>query len=119
MNLPREAITSVWFVDQYCCAYQNLFPEVRSYECFKFLHLGMICELKRKSLPAIAFAVGLENPQPLHHFLANSRKGSNICQKYTHTVVTPCFERAGIYFTAYCRFMRYSSSSEQTSFLNV
>ena len=72
MNLPREAITTVSFVDQYCAAYQNLFPEVRSYECFKFLHLGMISELKRKSLPAIAKAVGLENPQPLHHFLANS-----------------------------------------------
>jgi len=32
----------------------------------------MISELKRKSLPAIAKAVGLENAQPLHHFLANS-----------------------------------------------
>ncbi len=72
MNLPREAIATVSFVDQYCAAYQDLFPEVRSYECFKFLHLGMISELKRKSLPAIAKAVGLENPQPLHHFLANS-----------------------------------------------
>jgi len=72
MNLPREAITTISFVDQYCAAYQDLFPEVRSYECFKFLHLGMISELKRKSLPAIAKAVGLENPQPLHHFLANS-----------------------------------------------
>jgi len=35
------------------------------------LNLGMISELKRKSLPAIAKAVGLET-QPLHHFLANS-----------------------------------------------
>lgn len=72
MNLPREAITTVSLVDQYCAAYQHLFPEVRSFECFKFLHLGMISEIKRKSLAAIARAVGLENSQPLHHFLANS-----------------------------------------------
>jgi hypothetical protein len=30
MNLPREAIATVSFVDQYCAVYQNLFPEVRS-----------------------------------------------------------------------------------------
>lgn len=72
MNLPREAIATVSLIDQYCAAYQDLFPEVRSFECFKFLHLGMISELKRKSLPAIAKAVGLGNAQPLHHFMANS-----------------------------------------------
>jgi len=72
MNLPRDAIATVSFVDQYCAVYQNLFPEVRSFECFKFLHLGMISEIKRKSLPAIARALGLEGSQSLHHFLANS-----------------------------------------------
>jgi SRSO17 transposase len=72
MNLPRNAITTISFVDQYCAVYQNLFPEVRSFECFKFLHLGMISEIKRKSLPAIARAVGLEGSQSLHHFLTNS-----------------------------------------------
>lgn len=72
MNLPRDAIATVSFIDQYCAAYQDLLPEVRSFECFKFLHLGMISELKRKSLPAIAKVVGLDNAQPLHHFLSNS-----------------------------------------------
>lgn len=32
----------------------------------------MISEIKRKSLPAIARAVGLEGSQSLHHFLSNS-----------------------------------------------
>jgi SRSO17 transposase len=50
----------------------GLFPEVRSYEAFKLLHLGMLSEVKRKSLPAIARAVGLENHQNLHHFLTES-----------------------------------------------
>jgi len=72
MSLPRKALTTVSFIDRYCAAYQDLFPEVRSYECFKFLHLGIVSELKRKSLPAIAKAVGLENAQPLYHFLATS-----------------------------------------------
>jgi len=46
-------------------------PRSQKFEGFKYLHVGMISELKRKSLPAIA-KVGLSNPQPLHHFLAHS-----------------------------------------------
>jgi SRSO17 transposase len=45
---------------------------VRSYEAFKLLHLGLMSEIKRKSLTAIAKAVGLENQQNLHHFLSES-----------------------------------------------
>jgi hypothetical protein len=30
MNLPRDAFTTNSFIDQYCAAYQDLFPEVRS-----------------------------------------------------------------------------------------
>lgn len=29
MNLPRDAIATISFIDQYCAAYQDLFPEVR------------------------------------------------------------------------------------------
>jgi SRSO17 transposase len=68
----RRAIATVSFIDEYCALYQDLFPEVRSFECFKFVHLGMISEIKRKTLPAIARAVGLQNAQPLHHFLSDS-----------------------------------------------
>lgn len=69
---PRVAVKTVTFVDNYCAAYEHLFPEVRSFEAFKFLHLGMISEVARKSLPAIAKAVGLPNDQILHHFLTAS-----------------------------------------------
>jgi SRSO17 transposase len=51
---PRNPKPSVKFVDEYCAAYQNLFPEVRSFENFRDLHLGMISSIKRKSLPEIA-----------------------------------------------------------------
>jgi SRSO17 transposase len=69
---PRPATPTVAFVDEYCRWYQSLFPEVRSFEAFKFLHVGMISELKRKSLPAIAKVVGLDNHQGLYHFLTHS-----------------------------------------------
>jgi len=36
------------------------------------LHLGLISEVKRKSLPAIAQVAGLDNAQSLHHFLTES-----------------------------------------------
>lgn len=69
---PRDAVKTVTFVDNYGAAYQHLFLDVRSFEVFKFLHLGMISEIPRKSLPAIAQAVGLRNDQMLHHFLTES-----------------------------------------------
>jgi SRSO17 transposase len=59
-------------VDDYCQWYQPLFPEVRSFEAFKQLHVGMLSEVKRKSLPAIAKVTGLKNEQSLHHFLTES-----------------------------------------------
>jgi len=62
---PRPAKPTVKFVDEYCQWYQPLFAEVRSFEAFKQLHLGLISEVKRKSLPAIA---RLDNAQSLHHF---------------------------------------------------
>ncbi len=63
MTQPRISDTTVTFIDNYCTAYQKLFLEVRSYEAFKRLHLGIAAEIKRKTLPAIAQAVGLNNEQ--------------------------------------------------------
>ena len=72
MVKPRPARQTVKFVDEYCETYRNLFPEVRTFEYFKYLHLGMISDIKRKSLPAIAKEVGLENGEGL------DRKDSDI-----------------------------------------
>jgi len=69
---PRPAKPTVQFIDEYCQWYQSLFPEVRSFEAFKQLHLGLISEVKRKTLPAIAQIAGLDNAQSLHHFLTES-----------------------------------------------
>ena len=71
-HLEREAQPTVSIIDRYCEAYNDLFPEVRSYECFKYLHQGIISPIKRKSLPEIAKVVGISSPQSLHHFIANS-----------------------------------------------
>jgi SRSO17 transposase len=82
MPSSREIRPTIGFVDEYCQKFETLFPEVRSFEAFKFLHLGMVSEIKRKSLPAIAKAVGLDNSQSLHHFLSESPWSANqLCQK--------------------------------------
>ena len=65
----REASPTVGFIDNYCQAYQNLFSDVRNYEAFKLLHLGMLSEIPRKSLPKIARAVGFKDSQGLNYFL--------------------------------------------------
>jgi SRSO17 transposase len=67
--MPRAPKATVGFVDQYCAYYRDLFPEVRSFEYFTALHLGLIAELPRKTLPAIARAVGGNDAQAFHHFL--------------------------------------------------
>jgi SRSO17 transposase len=72
MSATRAAKPTLRFIDEYCQNFSQLFPEVRSFESFKLLHLGMISDLKRKSLPAIAKVVGLDNSQSLHHFLTES-----------------------------------------------
>jgi SRSO17 transposase len=72
---PRTAVPTVGFIDEYCQYYRNLCGDVRNFEAFKFLHLGMISAVKRKSLPAIARAVGLSDGQELHHFLRDTRQG--------------------------------------------
>ena len=72
MSMPREPKATISFVDQYCAYYRAVLPEVRSFEQFTALHLGMIAELPRKTLPAIARAVGVDDAQSLHHFLTRS-----------------------------------------------
>ncbi len=71
-HLPRDAQPTVAFVDEYCSEYRDIFKEVRNYECFKYLHLGIISPIKRKSLPEIAKVTSINSAQSLHHFLANS-----------------------------------------------
>ena len=72
MTEPRAAQPTVRFIDEYCNSYKSLFPEVRSFEAFKQLHVGIISEIKRKTLPHIAKVVGLENSQSLHHLITTS-----------------------------------------------
>jgi SRSO17 transposase len=72
MVKPRPPQVTVKCVDTYCELYRNLFLEVRAYEAFKYLHIGILSDLKRKSLPTIAKAVGLKNEQGLLHFLTES-----------------------------------------------
>ena len=69
---PRPAAPTIKFVDEYCQWYKNLFSDIRSFEAFKYLHVGCVSDLKRKTLPAIARIVGLDNQQGLHHFLTSS-----------------------------------------------
>lgn len=38
-HLKRSPTPTVSIIDEYCTAYNEIFPEVRSYECFQYLHL--------------------------------------------------------------------------------
>lgn len=71
-HLARDAHPTVAIIDEYCAEYKDLFKEVRNYECFKYLHLGIMSPIKRKSLPEIAKVVSINSAQSFHHFLANS-----------------------------------------------
>ncbi len=71
MTAVRPATQTVAFVDAYAAAYRDLFHDVRSFDHFTRLHLGLISDVARKSLPAIGRIAGAD-PQALHHFIANA-----------------------------------------------
>jgi len=71
MTAVRPATETVTFVDTYCAAYRDLFGDVRSFDHGTRLHLGIISDLARTSLPAIG-RLGGAAPQALHHFVANA-----------------------------------------------
>lgn len=68
----RQPVSTVAFIDNYCQHYYSLFEDVRHFEAFKFLHLGILSEIPRKTLPLIAKTVGLKDSQTLHHFLRDA-----------------------------------------------
>lgn len=73
---PREPVSTIKFVDDYREWYRKLFYEVRSFEAFKYLHVGMISDIKRKTLPAISRVVGLSNEQGLYYISSQNHLGN-------------------------------------------
>src|SRR5688500_333776 len=71
MTAVRPATETVNFVDAYCATYRELFRDVRSFDHFTRLHVGLISDVSRKSLPAIGRVIGAD-PQALHHFVAKA-----------------------------------------------
>jgi SRSO17 transposase len=71
MTRVREATPTVACLDDYCAHYRSVFHNVRHFEQFTQLLLGMVAETKRKSLPRLAKTVHADH-QALHHFLANA-----------------------------------------------
>src|SRR5258705_443480 len=71
MTKPRQSPPRVAFVDDYCAHYRAVFPNVRQFDQFTHLELGLVAETKRKSLPRLAQATKAD-PQAFHHFLAQA-----------------------------------------------
>ena len=65
----RQSVATVGFIDDYCWLYRSIFADIRLYEYFKYLHVGILSPLPRKTLPEIAKLTGLKDGQSLHHFL--------------------------------------------------
>ena len=71
MTRVRPATPTVAFIDQYCARFRALFHNVRHFEQFTALHLGLLAETRRKTLPRLAKTVHAD-PQALHHFLTKA-----------------------------------------------
>ncbi len=63
MSKAREPAPTVAFIDDYCAHYQPVFPNVRQFEQFTRLELGLVAETKRKSLPRLAQATFAQRRQ--------------------------------------------------------
>jgi SRSO17 transposase len=104
MTQARPAAATVAFVDDYCQLYKNVFPDVRSFEHFKQIQIGMLSEIKRKTLPAIAQATGESDAQALHRFVAyapwrveelRDRRLSKLKQALAGRAFTLCIDETG------------------------
>lgn len=73
MTIGRSVKETVKFVDEYGEHYRDLFEDGRSYESFKLLPIGLLSELPRKTIPAIAQAVGEPDGQALHHLVRDGQ----------------------------------------------
>lgn len=62
----RQPKPTVDFIDEYCQYYRNLFSDVRSFEAFKYLYVGMISDIKRKTLPAAILILKKEEKKILY-----------------------------------------------------
>jgi SRSO17 transposase len=71
MTKVRDPAPTVAFMDEYCAYYRAVFPNVRQFEQFTRLELGLVAETKRKSLPRLAQTTKAD-PQAFHHFLAQA-----------------------------------------------
>src|SRR5262249_62432087 len=71
MSKTRPATPTVAFIDQYCAQYRHLFKNVRHFEHFTALPLGLLAETRHKSLPQLGKTVHTD-PQALHHLLAKA-----------------------------------------------
>lgn len=71
----RETVATVGFVDEYAQQYRPRFGDIRLYECFKFLHIGMLNNLPRKSLAEIDKNRWTQRRAKLALFLTQCRVG--------------------------------------------
>jgi len=71
MTRVRPATPTVAYIDEYCAHYRSLFANVRHFEHFTALHLGLLAETRRKTLPQLGKTVHTD-PQALHHLLAKA-----------------------------------------------
>ena len=72
MSRTRPATPTVAYIDQYCAHFRALFHNVRHFEQFTALHLGLLAETRRKTLPRLGKTVHVD-PQALHHFLTQAQ----------------------------------------------
>ncbi len=92
MTKGRKAKKTVQCVDTYSELYKDIFPEVRAYEAFKYIIVGMLSNIKRKSLPRIASLLGLENEQGLLHFITDSPWKSKELEKRRLNIILEILE---------------------------
>jgi SRSO17 transposase len=72
LSRTRPATATVASIDQYCAHWRALFHNVRHFEQFTALHLGLLAQTRHQSLPRLGKTVHAD-PQALHHFLAQAQ----------------------------------------------
>jgi SRSO17 transposase len=92
MSRTRPATPTVAFIDQYCAQYRSLFSNVRHFEHFTALHLGLLAETRHKSLPRLGKTVHAD-PQALHQAIRHQAEAASFDPQRSQARIAALYQR--------------------------
>ncbi len=94
MIAPKQAKPTLPLIDEYCENYKSLFSDVRTYEAFKNIHVGILSEIKRKTCAGNRESFGTRKRPGVTPFSDSLSLGHSPAQKFENPAHFKSFKRS-------------------------